>query len=248
MLPRTLSLLTRIQPKLLSSSSVRNYNRNPWFNDSIFGTASNVFRGLEREFDRMQRQLDNSFGGLTSGLTSPTSDNRSLAQLPYEGRDQADMITTDADGARKFHLNFDMRGFEPEEIKIKTQNGMLVVSAKREEKDQNTYSMREWSQSYTLPHDLNMEELKSHFSENGILSVEAPLPKAEPKHKPIQIEHSHKQGEQSAKQIGQSQSQTQSQSTKQQQQQQNESSDKQSDERGSKSYQSANKQKEQQSK
>jgi len=119
---------------------------------------------------------------------------------------------------------------------------MLVVSAKREEKDQNTYSMREWSQSYSLPHDLNMEELKSHFSDDGILSVEAPLPKAEPKHKPIQIEHSHKQGEQSAKQIGQSQ--TQSQSTKQQ----NESSDKQSDERASKSFQSGNKQKEQQSK
>jgi len=238
MLPRTLSLLTRIQPKLLSSSSVRTYYRNPWFNDSIFGSASNVFRGLEREFDRMQRQFDNSLGG----FISPASESRSLAQLPYEGRDQSDMITTEADGTRKFHLSFDMRGFEPEEIKIKTQNGMLVVSAKREEKDQNTYSMREWSQSYSLPHDLNMEELKSHFSDNGILSVEAPLPKAEPKHKPIQIEHSHKQGEQSAKQIGQSQ--TQSQSTKQQ----NESSDKQSDERASKSFQSGNKQKEQQSK
>lgn len=45
-----------------------------------------------------------------------------------------DMIVTDADGSRKFHLAFDMRGFEPEEVKIKTQNGTLIISAKKEKK------------------------------------------------------------------------------------------------------------------
>lgn len=45
-----------------------------------------------------------------------------------------DMIVTEADGSRKFQLAFDMRGFEPEEVKIKTQNGTLTVSAKKEKK------------------------------------------------------------------------------------------------------------------
>lgn len=44
------------------------------------------------------------------------------------------MIVTEEDGSRKFHLAFDMRGFEPEEVKIKTQNGTLTISAKKEKK------------------------------------------------------------------------------------------------------------------
>jgi HSP20 family molecular chaperone IbpA len=44
------------------------------------------------------------------------------------------MIVTESDGSRKFHLAFDIRGFEPEEVKIKTQNGTLIVSAKKEKK------------------------------------------------------------------------------------------------------------------
>ena len=45
-----------------------------------------------------------------------------------------DMIVTESDGSRKFHLAFHMRGFEPEEVKIKTQNGTLTISAKKEKK------------------------------------------------------------------------------------------------------------------
>lgn len=44
------------------------------------------------------------------------------------------MIVTEADGTRKFQLAFDMRGFEPEEVKIKTQNGAMTISAKKEKK------------------------------------------------------------------------------------------------------------------
>jgi HSP20 family molecular chaperone IbpA len=44
------------------------------------------------------------------------------------------MIVTESDGSRKFQLAFNMRGFEPEEVKIKTQNGTLIVSAKKENK------------------------------------------------------------------------------------------------------------------
>ena len=44
------------------------------------------------------------------------------------------MIVTESDGSRKFQLAFDMRGFEPEEVKIKTQNGALTISAKKEKK------------------------------------------------------------------------------------------------------------------
>jgi len=130
----------------------------------------------------MQRQFDNVFRGNT------TNDNRSL--MTRDGTNENNMIVTESDGSRKFQLAFDMRGFEPEEVKIKTQNGALTISAKKEKKADNSYSLHEFSQSYTLPQDLKLEDLKSTFTENGVLSIEAPLPKAEPKDRQIQIEHS----------------------------------------------------------
>lgn len=44
------------------------------------------------------------------------------------------MIVTESDGSRKFQLAFDMRGFEPEEVKIKTHSGKITISAKKEKK------------------------------------------------------------------------------------------------------------------
>jgi HSP20 family molecular chaperone IbpA len=41
---------------------------------------------------------------------------------------------TQADGSRKFQLLFAMHGFQPEEVKIKTHNGSLTISAKKEKK------------------------------------------------------------------------------------------------------------------
>jgi hypothetical protein len=49
------------------------FARNPRNLPDVFlGSSSNIFRDLEREFDRMQRQFDNVFRGWN------TNDNRSL--------------------------------------------------------------------------------------------------------------------------------------------------------------------------
>ncbi|UJR38258.1 hypothetical protein I4U23_030931 [Adineta vaga] len=163
------------------------FYRNPRNLPDVFlGSSSNVFRDLEKEFDRMQRQFDNYFRGSN---TNNANDNRSLMNYTGNNTNENNMIVTEADGSRKFQLAFDMRGFEPEEVKIKTQNGTLTVSGKKEKKAGNSYSLHEFSQSYTLPEDLKLDDLKSTFTENGVLSIEAPLPKAEPKDRQIQIEH-----------------------------------------------------------
>src|SRR5689334_14285299 len=57
------------------------FNRNPKnLPDLFFGSSTNVFRDLEREFERMQRQFDNFFRG-----TSPSTDNRSLTNFSRGG-------------------------------------------------------------------------------------------------------------------------------------------------------------------
>jgi HSP20 family molecular chaperone IbpA len=45
-----------------------------------------------------------------------------------------DFVLTESDGSKKFHLSVNVHGFEPEEIKIKTQNGLITISAKKEKK------------------------------------------------------------------------------------------------------------------
>ncbi|CAF0917723.1 unnamed protein product [Rotaria sp. Silwood1] len=182
LVPTTLCRLSTIGNM---SGPVRHlFYRNPRNLPDVFrGTTSSIFRDLEKEFERMQQQFDNYFRG------GSANDNQSLVNYSF-GANENDMIVTESDGSRKFHLAFNMRGFEPEEVKIKTQKGSLIVSAKKEKKAGNSYSLHEFNQTYTLPEELKLEDLKSTFAENGILTIEAPLPKVEPKDRQIQIEHS----------------------------------------------------------
>ncbi len=92
--------------------------------EKYFGSLSNVFERWEKEFDRMQQQFNNFFQDLKN--------NRTLTSYTLGGDN--DMIITESDGSKKFHLSLNVRDFEPEEIKIKTQNGTLTISAKKEKK------------------------------------------------------------------------------------------------------------------
>jgi len=69
LVPTTLSRLSSIGN---TSGPIRHiFYRNPRNLPDIFlGSTSNVFRDLEKEFQRMQRQFDNVFNG--------SNDNRSL--------------------------------------------------------------------------------------------------------------------------------------------------------------------------
>ncbi|CAF1010975.1 unnamed protein product [Didymodactylos carnosus] len=183
--PRIVLLLIKNRRITSVLPPIRYYNRNPV--EVLFGAASNVFRNFEKELDRAQRQ----FNGL-SNRSEFGSNSRNLArvmQYPNERPAQSDMIVTESDGTRKFLISFDMHDFEPEEVKIITENGVLTITAKKEKKDKGAYSLREFSQSYSLPAELNIEDLKSTFSEDGILSIEALLPKTTPKDRTIKIEH-----------------------------------------------------------
>jgi hypothetical protein len=88
--------------------------------ETYFGSVSNVFERWEKEFDRMQEQFNNFFRDLKTNRSYSVGEN--------------DSIITESDGRKKFHLSLNVRDFQPEEIKIKTQNGTLTISAKKEKK------------------------------------------------------------------------------------------------------------------
>ncbi len=60
-------------------------------------------------------------------------------------------------------------------------------------KSETSYVLREFSQSYSLPEDLKIDDLKTKWSNGGLLTIEAPLPKLEAhekeKEKEIKILH-----------------------------------------------------------
>jgi len=92
-------------------------------------------------------------------------------------------ITQHDDGSRSLNLCFDVKGFKPEEIKVEVQKKerALVVDAKHEVKEKEHYVYRHFTRRFTIPDDLHVDiskiELKSSLTPEGLLVIEAPLPR-----------------------------------------------------------------------
>jgi hypothetical protein len=124
--PTTLNRLTTIGSK---SGPVRyfwHHHHRKYIPEAYTSQVSNAFQRWEKEFERMHEQFGNFFHDLKN--------NRSLTNNLSGKIMENDMIITESDGSKKFHLSLNVSGFEPEEIKIKTQNGSLTILAKKEKK------------------------------------------------------------------------------------------------------------------
>ena len=99
-----------------------------------------------------------------------------------------DVYTKDNELVVEAHLP----NFEQKDISIEIENGALVVSAERHEKEEDKgkqYVVRESSSSFyrriALPKRADADNIKAHLDE-GVLKVEVPLtPLPEPKRIPI---------------------------------------------------------------
>jgi len=109
---------------------------------------------------------------------------------PFKGINipTTDVYTKDNELKIEAHLpNFDQK-----DINIQIENGALVISAERHEKDEDKdkrYVIRESSSSFyrriALPDRANADKIEAHL-DNGVLKVLIPLtPLADPKKIPI---------------------------------------------------------------
>jgi len=83
--------------------------------------------------------------------------------------------TTDAQGNKQLSLQFDVRKFQPEDIKVETEGNHLRVHAKHEEKSEGKHSSMTFQRTYTLPMDIEGESMTSVLSPEGVLTIEAPV-------------------------------------------------------------------------
>ncbi|KAG7515351.1 hypothetical protein JOB18_006070 [Solea senegalensis] len=73
-------------------------------------------------------------------------------------------------------VSLDVNQFSPEELVVKTKDGVVEITGKHEErKDEHGFVSRSFTRKYTLPSSANVEQVVSSLSPEGVLTVEAPL-------------------------------------------------------------------------
>ncbi|XP_029375148.1 heat shock protein beta-1 [Echeneis naucrates] len=73
-------------------------------------------------------------------------------------------------------VSLDVNHFSPEELVVKTKDGVVEISGKHEErKDEHGFVSRSFTRKYTLPSTANIEKVTSSLSPEGVLTIEAPL-------------------------------------------------------------------------
>lgn len=76
---------------------------------------------------------------------------------------------------KKFRIRLDVSKFKPEEIEVKAKDNHLLVHAKHCEETDGSKSYSEYKQQYLLPPNVDPVRLASNLSEDGVLTIEAPV-------------------------------------------------------------------------
>ncbi|CAJ0596995.1 unnamed protein product [Cylicocyclus nassatus] len=123
-----------------------------------------------------------------------TRDDRGI--VPYwpnvgrsilEDANQAHQVVNDDE---KFAVSIDVSQFKPEELKVNLRERVVTVEGKQECKDEHSFMARSFVRSWTLPDDVNVEELHSELNDRGQLIIEAPKNESTSERKDIPITRS----------------------------------------------------------
>ncbi|MFH4981330.1 hypothetical protein AB6A40_008039 [Gnathostoma spinigerum] len=180
--------LLRLLPATKSLHPSRSYFRGliPYF-------PSNPFRQLERQIRDMEQHFDRSFG-FPRFQPSWWEDFIPLQEGEHPTFIESYRIKNpivEENGVKKLKLEFDVRRFRPEEVKVSTnaKENLLTVQAKHEDAN----SKFEFHRKLTMPRGVIANELKCRFTSGGVLQIEAPVeitPEAEPvKDTDIPVKH-----------------------------------------------------------
>nr|APX61063.1 heat shock protein 18.6 [Antheraea pernyi] len=75
----------------------------------------------------------------------------------------------------KYVINLAVKDFAPDEIKVKTADGTIIVEGKHEERqDEHGFVSRQFKRKYKLPVGCQLENAISKLSHDGILMITVP--------------------------------------------------------------------------
>ncbi|PIO69834.1 Hsp20/alpha crystallin family protein [Teladorsagia circumcincta] len=81
------------------------------------------------------------------------------------------------DDGSKLAISLDVSKFKPDELKVNLDGRTLTIEGKQEITDGSNYTSRSFLRQWTLPEDVDVEQIRSTFSENGQLAIEVPKQK-----------------------------------------------------------------------
>lgn len=121
--------------------------------------------------------LDQHFGTglLESDLLAP----RLYRGYVFRPRTQAAMQSSGLSEVKndkdKFQVMLNVSHFKPNEVEVKVVDNFVVIHGKHEEKsDEHGFIQREFTRRYMLPEGTEADTIKSSWSANGVLTIEAP--------------------------------------------------------------------------
>ncbi|GAU88286.1 HSP20-1 [Ramazzottius varieornatus] len=136
-------------------------------------------RTMARDLARMENMMFGGFGGQNVGSMV----DRSLRTMPN---------FIERDGQQLAQFQFDVKGFRPDDITIKTNDGVVTVTARHEDKGEDHVAIREFRRMVAVPPGMQIDAMKSRLAPNGVLSLEAPYQQPTNKdgdHYEIPIQH-----------------------------------------------------------
>jgi HSP20 family molecular chaperone IbpA len=102
------------------------------------------------------------------------------------GSDFAPKIVDKDDNQKQLQMSIEMKNYKPEEIKVSVKDNELIVKGERQIKDENRSERIFFFKSTTLPPGTQTEQLRSYFTDDGQLKIEAPYVEQKEETKPIE--------------------------------------------------------------
>ena len=93
--------------------------------------------------------------------------------MPGTGNLATRVVKSD-DGNHMLKMEFDLRGYKPEEIEIHQKDNKLSVEAKHESRSENSFSSKHFKRDFMLPENVKLDKMVSKLQPNGVLALEAP--------------------------------------------------------------------------
>uniref|UniRef100_A0A914UKA8 SHSP domain-containing protein n=1 Tax=Plectus sambesii TaxID=2011161 RepID=A0A914UKA8_9BILA len=133
-----------------------------------------VTHPLYRNVSPAERLMDNFFNDALMDVQRYYEHPYWIANQPNQSA-FAGAVDSIQDEKDKFAVSIDVQHFAPNEIKVTTSGRQLVIEGKHEEKsDEHGQIERHFIRKYALPKEVNVENVVSHLSKEGVLTVSAP--------------------------------------------------------------------------
>ncbi|XP_066998531.2 alpha-crystallin A chain [Anabrus simplex] len=94
---------------------------------------------------------------------------------PWRRKGRRSAVVNAQSSNKGFKTNLDVQQFHPDEITVKVVDNCVLVEGKHEEReDEHGFISRQFQRRYKLPDDVDVDNVTSKLSSDGILTIECP--------------------------------------------------------------------------